>query len=179
MSFSNPASNAASAAREYVAALLGLLGDQDPLRVQEQSIDKVRAAVVGLDSDAVRRPEGPDKWSVLQVLSHLADAEMVNGYRLRLMVAEDNPPIPGFDQDQWADGLRYQDSDPQVQLNRYEQFKKSNIEFFRGLTDAERERVGLHSERGKESVYLLFRLMAAHDLVHLNQIQRIRQSQGE
>jgi hypothetical protein len=50
----------------------------------------------------LRRPEAPGEWSVAEVLQHLADSDLITGYRIRLMLAQDNPPIPGYDQDAWA-----------------------------------------------------------------------------
>src|SRR5688572_13218434 len=72
-SFSNPAGSKGEAAARYVAALLDLLGDRDPMHVQEEQVVWLRRAMAGMDEDALARPEAPGKWSVGQVLRHLAD----------------------------------------------------------------------------------------------------------
>ena len=172
--FANPAGETGAAADAYTRALLDLLGDRDPFVVQEATVPALRRIVEELDEDTLCRPEAPGKWSILEVIAHLADSELVYGYRLRLMVAHDEPEVPGYDQDLWARRLRYQQADPHQQLDRMESMREANLDFLRGLTEEEWQRIGHHSERGPESVRHLFRLLAAHDLVHLRQIERIR-----
>jgi hypothetical protein len=72
---------------------------------------------------------------------------------MRMALAHDRPPITGYDQDAWADRLRY------------------------GEADAS-ESIGVHSERGEESVGHMMKLYAGHDLLHINQIHRIRAAVG-
>ena len=99
--FSNPVGTAGAAAAAYIAALLQLLGDQNPLAVQGELLGEVRRLVGGLSGKDLLEPEAPGKWSILEVVSHLVDQELVNSYRLRAIVAEDEPVIQGYDQDRW------------------------------------------------------------------------------
>lgn len=172
--FSNPADQAGAAAGSYTQALLDLLGDRDPFEVQEATAPALRRIVAELDDEALRRPEAPGKWSILEVLGHLADSELVYGYRLRLMVAHDEPDVPGYDQDRWAERLRYRDADPEQELDRFAGLRRFNLDFLRTLPEEDWQRRGRHGERGWESVRHVFKLLAAHDLVHLRQIERIR-----
>ncbi len=174
MTFSNPATSATAGAAAYVAAALDLLGDRDPIEVQEATPALLRQAVAGLDRDALTRPEAPGKWSILQVVRHLADTEIVYGYRIRLILAEDRPAIPGYDQDLWTANLGYQDEDLEASLEEMETARRGTLRLLRRLDDAQWERAGLHAERGRETVRGIFRLLAAHDLIHLRQIDRIR-----
>jgi hypothetical protein len=112
------------------------------------------------------------------VVRHLADTEIVYGYRTRLILAEDTPQIPGFDQDLWAANLGYQEVDLAETLDELEAARKGSLRLLRRLGEAQWERFGHHSERGEESVRQIFRLLAAHDLVHRRQISRIRQAHG-
>lgn len=171
--FSNPLHSAPEAADAYVRAVLDLLGEQDPLDVLPRTPARLRDAVEGVSDAALRRPEAPGKWSVVAVVQHLADSELVFGYRVRLTVAQDRPAIPGYNQDAWAERLRYSDVRPEDALADFEALRTMNLRFLRALPDAALDRVGLHSERGEESVRRLTRLMAGHDLVHLRQIARI------
>jgi two-component sensor histidine kinase len=172
--FSNPVGTAGAAADAYIAALLKLLGDQDPLAIQERLIESVKSLTAGLTPEQLLQPEAAGKWCILEVLAHLADQELVNSYRLRAIVAEDEPLIQGYDQDRWAARLRYRDTEPAELLRELEVLRKRNLRLYRQLSDAELDRVGIHSERGRESARRLRSLTAAHDLVHRRQIERIR-----
>jgi hypothetical protein len=174
--FSNPLSYAPEAADAYIRALLNVLGDEDPLDVLPRTPARLRDAVEGMDDDALQRPEAPGKWSVVAVVQHLADSELIFGYRIRLTVAHDRPAIPGYDQDLWATNLGYADARLEDALADFEALRTLNLRFLRALPEAAWERAGLHAERGEESVRKLTRLMAGHDLVHLRQIARIRQA---
>ena len=55
----------------------------------------------------LRRPEAPGKWSATEVVQHLADSELVLGFRMRMILTEDRPALQGYDQDRWAGTLRY------------------------------------------------------------------------
>ena len=177
--FTNPAGGARAAAGEYVAALLELLGDRDPLTVQAELPDAVRELTAGLSGEELGRLEEPGKWSILQVVEHLADQELVNGFRLRSIVAEDEPPLRGYDQDLWASRLRYGSAGLEPVLDELRALRARNLRLYRSLSGAELDRVGLHDERGPESARRLRALTAAHDLLHRRQIARIRASFGK
>jgi hypothetical protein len=176
MSFSNPAAGAPEAAAEYTRALLELLGDRDPLEVQGRLVAEVHAAIAGLPDADLRRPERPGKWSILEVLQHLADTELVVGWRLRRILTEEEPELAGFDQDAWARDLGYRDADPEVTLSQLGVLREANLRLLRSLPEEAWERAGRHAERGRETVRRVASLAAAHDLVHLRQIERIRRA---
>lgn len=172
--FSNPASRAAESADEYVARLLQLLGDRDPLEVQERLAENVNRLVEGLSDDELRRREAPGKWSILEVVQHLADTEVVYRYRMRMSVAQPGSAIPNYDQDLWASGLRYNDGNLEDVLDELAIFRAANLAWVRSLSEEELDRAGVHEERGVESVKRIVELLAAHDLVHCRQIERIK-----
>jgi hypothetical protein len=120
----------------------------------------------------LRRPEAPGKWSVIEVIQHLADSELVYGWRTRMILTEDRPAIQGFDQDAWTRTLRYDEMPLDVALGQLGGMRAANLQLWRSLSPAQRARVGVHSERGPESLDLLLHLMGAHDLVHRRQIER-------
>ncbi|HEY7637093.1 MAG TPA: DinB family protein [Gemmatimonadales bacterium] len=173
MTFSNPAGQATAAASGYVRALLDLLGTREPLDVLPELLPWLRGRVSRVDDAMLRRPERPGKWSVIEVVQHLADSELVMGFRIRMVLASDRPPLQGYDQDQWVRELRYREVPTATALNQLAGQRDSNLALARRMSPATLERVGLHSERGEESVALMLRLMAGHDLVHRRQIDRI------
>ena len=133
---------------------------------------------MGVDDPAVRRPEAPEKWSAIEVIQHLADSDLVAGYRTRVMLSQDRPPIPGYDQDLWAAEFRYRDVPLSLALDQLRSLRSANLHLWRQLTPEQLRRTGIHAERGPESVEHLLKLMGAHDLVHRRQIDRILAAAG-
>ena len=173
MTFANPAGTASAAAAEYVRALLALLGSQDPLSVLGEQLPWLERRTAGLDEPALRRPERPGKWSVIEVIQHLADAELVTGFHTRMVLIDDEPELQAYDQDRWTKELRYVEVPLDLALAQLRGLRAANLRLWRTLTPEQRQRTGLHSERGPESVDLIIRMMAGHDLVHRRQIDRI------
>ncbi len=173
MTFSNPAANAAASAKSYVRVLLDVLGDRQPLDVLPELMPWLDARLSGVPEQVLRRPEAPGKWSVTQVVKHLADSELVFGFRSRMILSEDRPALQGFDQDRWASLFRYGEVMCQSALAQLGVLRDADLAVLRRLGPEELERVGMHSERGPESLGHLMKLMAAHDLVHRRQIDRI------
>ena len=162
----------------YVCHMVALVGDRDPVALLAAGPDRLAEAVAGLgEADARRTPE-PGAWSVLQVLRHVADSEVVYGYRLRLIVAADRPAIPGYDQDAWADSLHYHRGTVADALADHADARRVTVRWLRALDDGQWERVGVHSERGEESVRQIATLLAAHDLAHADQVERARAALG-
>jgi hypothetical protein len=111
-----------------------------------------------------------------QVMQHLADSELVWGYRLRLVLSQDRPELKGYDQDLWADRLRYHEADAARAVDEFGMLRRANLRLLQSASAADFKRVGVHAERGEESVAHMVRLYAGHDLLHLNQLDRIRRA---
>jgi len=178
VTFSNPAGNAPAAAQAYVRALLDLLGTRDPLAVMAELLPWLEPRLASVPEPVLRKPEAPGKWSVIQVVQHLADSDLVAGYRVRMVVAEHSPPLQGYDQDGWAREFQYDQVPLAAALDQLRSLRIANLRLWSRLTPDQLQRVGMHSERGPESAGHILRLMAAHDLVHRRQIDRILASAG-
>ncbi|MCA1832944.1 MAG: DinB family protein [Actinomycetota bacterium] len=153
----------------YRDALLALLGNDDPVAVQSETPERLRTIVKDA-GDALRvRPE-PKEWSVLELIAHIADAELVCAGRYRWTIAHDEPQLLGYDQDRWVDRLQANDANPDEILALLEALRRANIALWQRTPDEEKQRAGLHSERGPETYEQLFLMMAGHDRFHLNQI---------
>jgi hypothetical protein len=172
--YSNRAGSTEGEISEYVGALLALLGDQDPVAVLREGPAAVQRFLDRTPPEIVGKPEAPGKWSIGVVIQHLADSELVGGFRLRMILAHDRPPLAGYDQDRWANRLRYDETDVREALEQFKVLRRANVRLWQDLSPADLSRVGIHGERGEESLEQLRRLYAGHDLLHLRQLTRIR-----
>ncbi|UCE61131.1 MAG: DinB family protein [Phycisphaerales bacterium] len=149
-----------------------LLGNREPISVISETPD-VLDDIVGRHSprDMRRRPF-PGKWTPNEIIGHLADAEWVYGYRIRLVLCEDQPTILGMDQDLWVSGQRYNDREPADLLEMFRGLRSFNLPLWRQMAPSDFERAGKHNERGDESLGAMIRMLAGHDLSHIDQISR-------
>ena len=174
--FTNPAGAAIEHARAYVSAILELLGDQDPLTVLRKTPNQLERVVETTSGGVLTKPEAPGKWSMAQVLAHLADSDLVWGWRLRLVLSQDRPSLTGYDQDAWADRLGYADADPRETVELFSVLRRTNLRLISRATPEDLQRVGVHVERGEETLAHHLKLYAGHDILHLNQLDRIRKA---
>jgi hypothetical protein len=171
--FTNAAAHSAEQAQDYVSAVLGLVGSRDPLEILTATPSALRARLSDLPSALLSKLEAPGKWSIAHVVRHLADSELVWGWRLRMVLAHDRPAITGYDQDRWADRLGYADADVAESLEEFSVLRRSHLRLLTRATPEDLTRVGVHVERGEERIDHMIRLYAGHDVLHLNQIDRI------
>ena len=165
-----------SAPQAYREKMFNLLGERNPLEVLAQTASTL-ADIVGKHSAAVLRTrpfEG--KWTPNEVIGHLTDSEWVYGYRLRLIICEDSPTILGTNQDLWVAALRHNEHEPSEFVEIFRTLRQFNLAVWRGTSPADLERTGQHNERGPESLGVMLRLLAGHDLSHLDQITRYIQA---
>jgi hypothetical protein len=166
-----PAVDPVTSPDAYRSLLLGLLGDDEPAAAQSSTAARMRH-ILEVSGDRLRERPAPTEWSILECLGHMVDSEIVTSARVRWIIAEDRPDIVGYDQDQWVDGLRHGDDDPEELLAIFETLRSANLGLWARSSPATRARWGVHRERGEESYDLLFRLLAGHDRFHLAQAER-------
>jgi hypothetical protein len=156
----------------YRENLFRLLGDRDPLEVLAQTASTLAHIVRTHPTDLLRsRPFG-GQWTPNEVIGHLADGEWVYGYRLRLILCEDNPAILGMNQNLWVAGQRHNEREPSELVDVFRVTRGFNLAVLKRLSPADLERTGHHNERGPESLDVMVRMLAGHDLSHLGQIDR-------
>jgi hypothetical protein len=172
------APNPVTQADAYVASLLSALGSRDPLDVLAETPAAILRLTEGLDREQLALSEAPGKWSLVQVVQHLADSEIVGAFRFRMILAHEHPPIPGYDQELWASRLRYHQADLGSALDQFNSLRLANLRLLTALTPDERRRFGIHAERGEESIEKMMRMYAGHDLVHLRQMARVKTAVG-
>ena len=158
-------------AAAYQQSLLDALAGDDPAAAQATTPAAIRALVAEAGEDLRTRP-APGEWSVLGCIDHIVDAELVMAARYRWVIAHDEPEIVGYDQDLWVDRLHADDPDPEALLSFFEALRSANLALWAQTTATERSRVGVHRERGRESLQLMFDMIGGHDRVHLGQARR-------
>jgi hypothetical protein len=154
---------------EYQRELLALLGGRDPVAVLAQTPAAMRSRAAGLSDDVLRRRPEPGEWSALEVLGHVWDAEVVFAFRARMILAQDEPRLAGFDQDLWTELPR----PPFAELlAAFDALRTVDLSLASATPPADWARSGMHEERGPTSFRLLLETMAGHDLAHLKQFDQ-------
>ena len=163
-------------AEQYIKRILGYVQGRDPLKVQRSTAKKLEKLTKRLSKKEIRRRPASDKWSIAEILAHLADAEVVGSWRMRQILGADGVQIQAFDQDVWAKTFRYEDRDPKQSLKMFRVLRENNMALLETVPRKLWENHGMHSERGKETIAHIVRMFAGHDLNHLQQVERIAKS---
>lgn len=159
----------------YQNHLLGLLGDDDPAAVQAKTPATLRRLAAEAGPHLSIRPE-PQEWSALECIAHITDAEVVMSGRYRFVLAHDEPPLIGYDQDLWVDRLHVDDDGLDGLLDLFDALRLANVTLWQRTPSEQRQRGGMHAERGPESYELAFRMIAGHDRFHVSQARRALES---
>ncbi len=128
-------------------------------------------AVGALTPEQVEAPIAAGKWSPREIVAHLADCELVFGFRLRQTLAKDNPTIQPFEQGDWA--KQYASYDLPTAMEMFRAARAWNLKLVDGLKGADFGREMTHPERGTMTFQTVLETMAGHDLNHLAQLQRV------
>lgn len=159
--------------QEYIQRIQGKVSGKDPLRVQA-STPKMLASLIKRATPAkLRKRPAADKWSVAEILAHLADAEIVTGWRLRSILGAPGTQIQAYDQEAWAAAGRYEKRDPRKSLEHFRVLREANLALLKSLSPEQWKHSGMHAERGEESVERITLTIAGHDINHLEQIQHL------
>lgn len=159
--------------QQYIQRILGHVEGKDPLRVQEETPKKLQALIKPLSKKQLMQPPEPGKWSIAEILAHLADAELVGGWRMRLILGSNGVSIQAFDQNVWAETFGYAKRDPVTSLETFRVLRENNLAMLESVPKNLWENYGMHQERGKETITHIVRMFAGHDLNHLEQVERI------
>ncbi|HTQ61865.1 MAG TPA: DinB family protein [Candidatus Solibacter sp.] len=160
-------------AQEYTKRILGNIAGKDPLKTQAATAKTLAKLIKGAPTSKLRKRPAPGKWSVGEILAHLADAEMIVGWRLRSILAASGTPIQAYDQDALAAARNYAKLNPRKSLEHFRAIREANLELYKSLTAEQWKQHGMHAERGEETLERIFHMMAGHDLNHLAQTERI------
>lgn len=155
----------------YRQMMFDLIGNQDPLQVIQETPAKMQHIITPFTTEQLQSHPFSGKWSPLEIIGHLVDVEWNFGIRIRFAFCEDNPPIIGYNQDQWVEHLQHNQKPPQLLLEQFSSLRSMNILFYQNVTAGQMQRYGTHNERGEESIATMLKLEAGHDLHHIKQLQ--------
>jgi hypothetical protein len=143
----------------------------DPLSILAGTPRALAHLIASVPRARLDAPPAPGKWSATTILAHLADSEIVYGYRLRIMIGANGSAIQATDQDAWATAFSYSTRDPTLSVEDFRVYREGTLRMLGQLSEAQWECHGVHSERGRETVRRVVVFLAVHDTNHIQQIR--------
>nr|WP_204343699.1 DinB family protein [Paenibacillus elgii] len=136
----------------------------------------LREAVEGLTEEELRFKPAPDKWSIHEILIHLADSELVSTQRLKKVLAEDEPLLTSWEQDVWAKNLGYEKQDRDQYLLLFQMLRAHMQPVLAHLTVDQSERVGVYEDGARFTFRQMLEYRVKHVRIHLAQIERMKEA---
>lgn len=158
------------------------LGTDLLLAAFERGHERVVTVLKGLTLEDLKAQPRPGKWSIFQIILHLADAEIMGAARIRQAFAEPGSTFSFYDQDIWADTFDYQNQGSealQTALQLFENLRRTGTEIFRRAKEEDWQKAGLHPEHGNTTLRNVLELYADHSERHIAQILEIRKLLGK
>ncbi|HQR45724.1 MAG TPA: DinB family protein [Thermoanaerobaculia bacterium] len=150
------------------------LGGEDPVEAMAETPDRLRRLIRSLTERQLAKKPAPGKWSIKEIVAHLADGEIILGSRYRLIASHDRPAIGGYDQDAFVANLGVSNAKTADLIDDFAMARAANLGLLDRLPREAWDRVGVHAERGEESIRKMVFMYAGHDRHHLQQIETIR-----
>ena len=138
----------------------------------ERGPRRLARAVSGLPRALLGRRPAPQAWSVQEVLAHLADNAVVAAWRMRLVLAQDDPPLTPYDQDAWA--WPYQHASAQESLATLRLLRRTAAGLLRRAPASAWQKAGFHPEQGRRTLRDLVQGQIDHLDEHVGQIAEIK-----
>jgi uncharacterized damage-inducible protein DinB len=148
----------------------GALGEREPVKVIASTPEKLERLLGGLGPEQIESQPAPGKWSLREIMAHLADCEIAFGFRLR-QGAAGVEMIQPFEQDDWA--RNYSAYDFATATKTYRALRAWNLAFIRSLTGEQKRVKVIHPERGTMTVWTIVETIAGHDLHHLASLEKL------
>ena len=160
-------------AQQYIRRITAHVEGKQPLAVQAATAKKLERLIKGVPTSKLRKRPAAGQWSASEIATHLCDAEIVIGFRMRLILGAPGTPIAAFDQDSWVTSGHYEKRDPRKSVEQFSVVREANLALLKSLTPEQWKQYGMHSERGQETIEHIVRMTAGHDMNHLQQIERV------
>ena len=162
--------------QHYTQRILSNAAGQDPIKLQSSTNKKLTRLIAGIPSSKLRKRPAPAKWSIAEILAHLADVEIVIAWRLRSILGHPGTPVQAYDQNVWVTSGHYEKRDPGKSIELHLAVREANLALLKSLTPEQWKHYGQHAERGQESIEHIVRMVAGHDVNHVRQIVQILKS---
>jgi len=160
-------------AQQYTQRIVSNVQGQDPIKVQFSTSKKLARLIKGISTAKLRKRPAPEKWSVAEILAHLADVEIVIGWRMRSILGDPGTSVQAYDQNAWVVSGHYERRDPLKSIELQRVVREANLALLKSLSPDQWKQFGQHAERGQESIEHIVRMVAGHDINHIHQIERI------
>jgi len=160
-------------AQQYTQRILANAEGQDPIKVQSATPKRLARLIKGASTAKLRKRPAPEKWSVAEILAHLADVEIVIGWRMRSILGAPGTPVQAYDQNAWVIAGHYEKRDLRESIELHRVVREANLALLKSLSPDQWKLYGQHAERGQESIEHIVRMVAGHDINHIKQIERI------
>lgn len=160
-------------AQQYTQRIVSNVEGQNPLKVQAATNKTLVRLSKGLSPAKLRKRPAPDRWSIAEIIAHLADVEIVIGWRMRSILGDPGTAVQAYDQNAWVVSGHYEKRDPRKAIELHRVLREANLALLKSLAPGQWKQYGQHAERGQESIEHIVRMVAGHDLNHIQQIERI------
>jgi uncharacterized damage-inducible protein DinB len=160
-------------AQQYTQRILANAQGQDPIKLQSATNRKLTHLVKSVSTAKLRKRPAPEKWSVAEILAHLADVEIVIGWRMRSILGAPGTPVQAYDQNAWVIAGHYEKRDPRKDIELHRAVREANLALLKSLSPDQWKLYGQHAERGQESIEHIVRMVAGHDVNHIRQVESI------
>ena len=135
-------------AQQYIQRILGHVEGQDAIKVQRGTAAKLKKLTHGLTPKQLKWQPEPGKWSIAEIVAHLADVEIVASWRMRSVLGANGTAIQPFDQDAWASVFEYRNRDPKQSLDVFRVLRENNLAMLKSIPKESWDNYGMHAERG-------------------------------
>ena len=159
--------------QEYVARMLHNVQGKDPLTIQAATAKKLQHLIKNQAPSRLRKRPAPGKWSVVEILAHMAETEFAAGWRIRQALSSPGIALQAFDQDAWANTGHYDKRHASKWVEQFRALREANLHLLRSLTPEQWKHHGMHEERGPQTIEQMVRMTAGHDINHTRQIELI------
>lgn len=167
-------------AEQYRQRMFMLVDGKDAVKLQAAAPARLASLLKGVSPTRARKRPAPGKWSIAEIVVHLADTEVVFAYLIRSIAGEPGGArIDGFDQDSWITSLHYDMRSMKKSFAEYRAFREANVALLKSLTPRQWKICGTHQERGQETIETLAKMFAGHDINHFQQIEHILKLRGK
>jgi uncharacterized damage-inducible protein DinB len=158
---------------QYMRRMDGYVAGRDPVKLQAAAPAKLAKLLKKATPAKARKRPAPGKWSIAEIVAHLADTEIAMGWRIRIVLGEPGSTLQPFEQDAWASAMRYEKRDPKKSLELYRALREANVALLKSITPNDWKKSAMHPERGELTLRKIAEMTAGHDLNHIAQIERI------